>query len=165
MATGRAGGGGLVGRTAGAVGSTVGAGVGAVGSATGSLAASGAGALQAGPGAVGGVDASGLLTAGSSGVFGLRNLSLSSTASGAARGSVLTSTGKSVHLDQGTRLLLSTQAGASGETRGGREADAAKPTGPRDPLRISDSVESLRTSTSVAHLVPRGTGRRNDLSS
>src|SRR4029077_11858753 len=98
MATGRAGGG-LVGRTTGAVGSTVGAGVGAAGSATSSLAASGAGALQAGPGAVGGVDASGLLTAGSSGVFGLRDLSLSSTAAAAAQGSVVTSTGKSVHLD------------------------------------------------------------------
>jgi hypothetical protein len=131
MATGRAGGGGLVGRTSGAVGGTVGAGVGAAGSATSSLAASGAGALQAGPGAVGGVDVSGLLTAVSSGVFGLRDLSLSSTVSGAAQGSVVTSTGKSVHLDQGTRLLLSTQAGASGETRGGREADTAKPTGPR----------------------------------
>ena len=42
-----------------------------------------------------------------------------------------TSTGKSVHLDQGTRLLLGLQAGASGETRGGREPEAAKPTGPK----------------------------------
>ena len=128
---GRAGGGGLVGRTTGAVGSTVGAGLGAAGSATGSLTASGAGVLQAGPGAVGGVDASGLLTAGSSGVFGLRDLSLSSAASGAAQGSVVTSTGKSVHLDQGTRLLLSSQASASGPTRGGRESDATKPPGPK----------------------------------
>jgi hypothetical protein len=131
MSGGRAGGGGGVGRTTGAVGSTVGAGLSAAGSATGSLAASGAGALQVGPGAVGGVDASGLLTAGSSGVFGLRDLSVSSAASGAAQGSVVTSTGKSVHLDQGTRLLLSSQASASGETRGGRESDAAKPPGPK----------------------------------
>jgi hypothetical protein len=131
MAAGRAGGGGLVGRTAGAVGSTVGAGLGAAGSATGSLEASAAGTLQAGPGAVGGVDSSGLLTAASSGVFGLRDLSLSSAASGAGQGSLVTSTGKSVHLDQGTRLLLTTQAGASDETRRGREADAAKPSGPR----------------------------------
>ncbi len=80
---------------------------------------------------MGGVDPSALLTAGSAGVFGLRDLSLSSTASDAARGSVVTSTGKSVHLDQGTRLLLGLQAGASGETRGGREPDAAKPTGPK----------------------------------
>src|SRR6266566_1114058 len=87
--------------------------------------------LRASPGAVGGVDPSALLTAGSAGVFGLRDLSLSSTAPDAARGSVVTSTGKSVHLDQGTRLLLGLQAGASGETRGGREPDAAKPTGPK----------------------------------
>jgi hypothetical protein len=131
MAPGRAGGGGLVGRTTGAVGGTVGGGLGAAGSATGSLAASGVGALQAGPGALGGVDASGLLTAGSSGVFGLRDLSLSSTASGATQGSVVTSTGKSVHLEQGTRLLLSTQAGGSSEARGGREPDGAKPTAPK----------------------------------
>src|SRR5439155_337621 len=130
MAGGRAGGGGLVGRTTGAVGSTAGAGLGAAGGAAGSLAASGAGVLQAGPGAVGGVDASGLLTAGSAGVFGLRDLSLSSTASGAAQGSVVTSTGKSVHLDQGTRLRLGSQAAASVETRGGREPGDRKTTRP-----------------------------------
>ena len=45
---------------------------------------------------------------------------------------MVTSTGKSVHLDQGTRLLLSSQAGASGETRGGREPDAGKPKGSRE---------------------------------
>ncbi len=80
---------------------------------------------------MGGVDASALLTAGSAGVFGLRDVSLSSTASDAAQGSVVTSTSKSVHLDPGTRLLLSSQAGASGETRVGREPDAAKPAGPK----------------------------------
>jgi hypothetical protein len=48
MAAGLVGGGGLAGRTTGAVGTTVGAGLGAAGSATGSLAASGAVALQAG---------------------------------------------------------------------------------------------------------------------
>ncbi len=62
----------------------------------------------------------------------MRDVSLSSTASDAAQGSVVTSTGKSVHLDQGTRLLLSSQAGASGETRGGREPDAGKPKGSRE---------------------------------
>jgi hypothetical protein len=44
----------------------------------------------------------------------------------AAQGSAVTSTGKSVRPDQGTRLLLSAQAGPSGEARR-READAAKP--------------------------------------
>jgi hypothetical protein len=134
MAAGHAGGGGLVGRTTAAVGSPVDAGLGAAASATGSLGASSVAALQAGPGAVGGVDASGLLTAGSPGVFGLHDLSLSSTASGAAQASVVTSMGKSMHLDQGTRLLLSPQAGASDETQGRHEADAAKAVGPRGIL-------------------------------
>ena len=61
--------------------------------------------LRVSPGAMGGVDASARLTAGSAGVFGLRDVSLSSTASDASQGSVVTSTGRSVHLDQRTRLL------------------------------------------------------------
>src|SRR5205085_2413294 len=65
----------------------------------------------------------------------IRQLSLSNASSGVAPRE--TSTGKSVHLDPATRLLLSSQAGASGETRVGREPDAAKPAGPRDPLAIS----------------------------
>ena len=48
--------------------------------------------LRASPGVMGRADASTLLTAGSVGVFGLRNVSLSSTASEAAWGSVVTST-------------------------------------------------------------------------
>lgn len=134
MAAGRGlGGGGLVGRTAGGVGGTLGSGVGAAGGVTGSLAGSTTGALQAGPGAVGGLDASGLLTASSAGVFGLRDVSLSSAGSSTTQGSVVTSTGKSVHLDQGTRMLLSSQAGASGESHGGRDGDAPKPSGrPKD---------------------------------
>jgi hypothetical protein len=124
--TSAARGGGLLGRTAVP---TVGSSVGAVGSATGSLAGNAAGALQAGPGAVGGLDASGLLSASSSGVFGLRDVSLSSAGSSTTQGSVVTSTGKSVHLDQGTRMLLSSQAGTSGESHGGRDSDTAKPSG------------------------------------
>jgi hypothetical protein len=63
----------------------------------------------AGPGlgaASGGVDAAGMLTTRSTGVFGLRGLSLSGGAAGAAVASVMTSSGKSVHLDEGTRFLL-----------------------------------------------------------
>ena len=79
---------------------------------------------------MGGVDASARLTAGSAGVFGLRDVSLSSTASDASQGSVVTSTGRSVHLDQRTRLLAQL-AGRCVETRVGREPDTAKPAGPR----------------------------------
>lgn len=60
--------------------------------------------------AVGGV---GQLNSNSHGVVGLNNLSLSATAGGSAQGSVITSTGKNVHLDSGTRLVLVTQASAA----------------------------------------------------
>jgi len=51
------------------------------------------------------------LNSNSRGVVGLNNLSLSATAGG--QGSVITSTGKNVHLDSGTRLLLVAQASAA----------------------------------------------------
>lgn len=44
------------------------------------------------------------------GVVGLRNLSLNAPGSSNGQGSVITSTGKNVHLDSGTRLLLVTGA-------------------------------------------------------
>lgn len=110
-------GGGLVGHTTGALGGTLGSSAGGVAGGTGSLAATGAGALQAGPGATGGLDATGLLISQSTGVFGLHGVSLGSGATEAATGTVVSSSGKSVHLDQGTRLLLSSgpSSGASGE--------------------------------------------------
>ena len=114
--------GGLLGRTTGTVGGTVGSGLGAAGG-VGSLAGGASGVLQAGPGAMGGLNAAGMLTAGSSGVFGLHGLSLSGGAAGATTGSVMTSTGKSVHLDQGTRFLLSSQAAVS------RQGGAPRPSG------------------------------------
>ena len=64
-------------------------------------------------GAVGGVNASGQLNANSRGVFGLNGLSLNADASNSAQGSVIASSGKSVRLDSGTRLLLVTQANTS----------------------------------------------------
>src|SRR5712671_4534642 len=118
-------GGSLLGRTTGAVGGAVGSGLGAPGG-VGSLAGGAAATLQAGPGAMGGLDAAGMLTAGSTGVFGLRGLRLSGGAAGAAMGSVMTSSGKSVHLDQGTRLLLSSQGGAS-QPSGTAKPDPKRP--------------------------------------
>jgi hypothetical protein len=53
----------------------------------------------------------GQLTAESRGVVGLNNMMLKPE--GAGQGSVITSTGKSVHLDGGTRFILVTQAGAA----------------------------------------------------
>ena len=125
-ASGR-GGGGLVGRTGGAVGGTLGGGLGTAGAATGSLGGTARGALQAGPGAVGGLDASGMLRSNSSGVFGLRDVSLASGASSAAQGSLVTSTGKSVRLDQGTRMLLGAQASGDSD----RAPEPARPSTPK----------------------------------
>ena len=53
------------------------------------------------------------LNSNSRGVVGLNNLSMSATAGGNTQGSVITSTGKNVHLDSGTRLLLVAQASAA----------------------------------------------------
>jgi hypothetical protein len=128
-------GGGLLGRTTGAVAGTVGSGGTTRG--VGSLAGDATGALQAGPGAMGGLDAAGMLSGSSIGVFGLRGLSLSGGAADAATGSVMTSTGKSVHLDQGTRFLLSSQAAASshggtaGRPSGTSKPDSKEPPGDR----------------------------------
>jgi hypothetical protein len=47
------------------------------------------------------------------GVVGLHNLSLNTAGGSNGQGSVITSTGKNVHLDSGTRLLLVTDAVAS----------------------------------------------------
>jgi hypothetical protein len=58
-----------------------------------------------------------MLSGSSTDVFRLRSLSLSGGAADAATGSVMTSTGKSVHRDQGTRLLLSSQAAAFSQGR------------------------------------------------
>lgn len=55
------------------------------------------------------------LPANSRGVLGLSGLKLSTDASSASQGAVITSTGKSVHLDSGTRLLLISRAGATAE--------------------------------------------------
>jgi hypothetical protein len=61
-------------------------------------------------GIVGGVNAAGQLAPNSHGVFGLNGLTLSSAADSNTRGSVITSAGKNVHLDSGTRMLIITKA-------------------------------------------------------
>jgi hypothetical protein len=73
-----------------------------------------AGATSAG--AVGGLNAAGQLTSNSHGVFGLSGLNLTTTAGNATQGSVITSAGKNVHLDSGTRILLVTQSAARAAT-------------------------------------------------
>jgi len=121
---GRAGlGGGLVGRTSGTVGGTAG---GAVGGA-GSIGSAGRRALQPGPGASGGLDASGMLTAQSVGVFGLRGVSLATDDAASTTESIVTSGGKRLRLDEGTQLLLTSSAGET--------TDSKKPPAKAEPDR------------------------------
>jgi hypothetical protein len=54
----------------------------------------------------GGLDSAGRLTSSNRGVFGLEGLHLSTDATSATKGSLITSSGKSVHLDSGIRMLL-----------------------------------------------------------
>jgi hypothetical protein len=61
-------------------------------------------------GAVGGLNASGQLTSSSRGVFNMEGLTLNSVATSNTQGSVITSAGKNVHLDTGTRMLMVIQA-------------------------------------------------------
>jgi len=63
--------------------------------------------------AVGGLNAAGELTSNSRGVFSMNGLNLNSAASNGTEGSVITSAGKNVHLDSGTRMLMVTQATSS----------------------------------------------------
>jgi len=67
----------------------------------------------AGANAGSGLNAAGQLTSTSRGVFGLSGLSLNSNAGNSAEGSVITSVGKNVRLDSGTKMLLVAQAGTS----------------------------------------------------
>ena len=80
-----------------AAGSTLGATAGAAGNLAGNVGRTGTTAAT---------DASGHLLASSSGVAGLPGLALQSAASSATQGSVVTSSGKNVHLDSGTQMLL-----------------------------------------------------------
>src|SRR5258708_10750836 len=116
MAGGRGAVGGVTSAAGGAVGtvSNTAANVGGVaGGAVNTAANAGGSVAGASKGAVGGLNGAGQLTSNSQGVFGLNGLNLSAAASNATQGSVITSAGKNVHLDSGTRMLLVSQAAAS----------------------------------------------------
>ena len=103
---------GTVTNTAANVGGTAGGTLNSAANAGGSI-------TGASKGAVGGLNTAGQLTSNSQGVFGLHGLNLSAAGSNATEGSVITSAGKNVHLDSGTRMLLVSQAeaGPQGEAR------------------------------------------------
>ena len=107
------------GGAAGAVTNTAANVGGVAGGAANTAANAGGSVAGASKGAVGGLNAAGQLTSNSQGVFGLNGLNLNAAASSATQGSVITSAGKNVHLDSGTRMLLvsQAQAGSQGETK------------------------------------------------
>lgn len=94
-------------------GSATGAADSTVNSTTNAAGGVGGSSTTTSPGAVGGLNSSGQLTSNSRGVFGLNGLSLTADTSNSAQGSVVASSGKSVRLDTGTRLLLTTPANTS----------------------------------------------------
>jgi hypothetical protein len=66
-------------------------------------------------GATGGLNSAGDLNSNSRGVFGMNGLNLGAAAGNATQGSVISSAGKNVHLDSGTKMLLVAQSGANAE--------------------------------------------------
>jgi len=83
---------------------------GVAGGTVNSATSAGGSIAGASRGAIGGLNTAGQITSNSQGVFGLNGLNLNAAASNATQGSVITSAGKNVHLDSGTRLLLVSQA-------------------------------------------------------
>jgi hypothetical protein len=110
---------GAVTNTAANVGGVAGGTVNSTANASGSI-------IGASKGAVGGLNAAGQFTSNSQGVFGLNGLNLNAAGSNATQGTVITSTGKNVHLESGTRMLLVSQAQA-GEQGASKQPAGNKP--------------------------------------
>jgi len=110
---GRSAAGGLTSTAGSAVGAVTNTAAGAGDTALHSTANSTTGVASASRGAVGGLSAAGQLTSNSRGVFNMNGLNLNAVAANGTQGSVITSAGKNVHLDSGTRLLMVTEATAS----------------------------------------------------
>ncbi|MGB7434574.1 MAG: hypothetical protein WBR26_13025 [Candidatus Acidiferrum sp.] len=69
---------------------------------------------NAGTGATtGSLNSNGRLTPTSRGVFGMRGIGLTKATVGPQEAAIITSTGKDLHLDSGTQMLILTQAGTS----------------------------------------------------
>jgi hypothetical protein len=126
------------GSTAGTVTNTAGA---ATSTATGAVNATSrttTGVASTANGTVGGVSANGQFASNSRGVFGLNGLSLNTVGSNGTEGSVITSAGKNVRLDSGTRMLI-VIGSQNSENRSGAPNSQTKP--PK-PAAHSDSPKS-----------------------
>ena len=121
-----------VGGAAGTVTNTA-ANVGGVAGGTVNSAANAGGSIAGtSKGAVGGLNTAGQFSSNSQGVFGLNGLNLSAAGSNATEGSVITSAGKNVQLESGTRMLLVSQAQA-GEQGVSKQPAANKPEPKSEP--------------------------------
>jgi hypothetical protein len=87
------------------------------------------------------LNTAGQLTSNSQGVFGLNGLNLNAAASNATQGSVITSAGKNVHLDSGTRMLLVSQAQAGSQGEAKQPAGKAEPKGESKPEAIKPNKQ------------------------
>jgi hypothetical protein len=85
---------------------------------------------------VGGLDTSGQFASNSRGVFGLNGLNLNAEGSSSTGGSLITSSGKNVHLDSGTRMLIVSGAQA-GQTKSSPAA-TPKPESKPDPKKTNN---------------------------
>ncbi|HXJ06472.1 MAG TPA: hypothetical protein VNH65_15310 [Candidatus Acidoferrum sp.] len=115
---------GAITNTAANVGGTAGGALNSAGNAAGGVSGTS-------KGAIGGLNSAGQLTSGSQGVFGLNGLSLSSAAANSTQGSLITSAGKNVHLESGTRMLLVSQAQAGAEPASGSKKPNSEQSEPR----------------------------------
>ena len=113
MAGGRGAAGGLTSTAGKAVGSVTNTAVGAGDAALHSTVSSTSGVASDSRGAIGGLSTAGQLTWNSRGVFNMNGLTLNAAAANGTQGSLITSAGKNVHLDSGTRMLMVTEAAAS----------------------------------------------------
>jgi hypothetical protein len=69
-----------------------------------------------------------MLSSTSTGVIGLKGLSLTSDASNSSQGSLIVSSTRNVHLDSGTQLLL--RASAEGQAQGQGSGQKSNPNPP-----------------------------------
>lgn len=108
--------GGVGGVAGGVAGGVTGSATGAAGAAADRAGRTADGAARAGGriGATGGLDTRGRFVAGTRGAFGMQGIEIDGQASGAAQASVIRSDSGNVRLDSGTRLLIVTEASASG---------------------------------------------------
>ena len=143
MSGGRGALGGVGATAGGAVGgvtNTAGSATNAVGGAANSTARTATGVAGSANGAVGGVTAAGQFASNSRGVFGLNGLNLNAAGSNGTQGTVITSAGKNVHLDGGTRMLV--VAGAATQTG---ESNAPAPKGNAKPPKPAAHSDSAKT--------------------